>query len=80
MESNSSNMSKLLDEKKIAIGICAMEKKVNSKHMQNILKGFNDFEEFETIMFTEEIIFNLDVEVNILKFFNYIRIGQWSMH
>ena len=48
---------------KIMIGICAMEKKINSKHMQNILKGLRDFEEFEIIIFTEEIIFNLDIEV-----------------
>ena len=39
-----------------------MEKKVNSKHMQNILKELGNFE-FELIIFSEKIIFNEEVEV-----------------
>ena len=51
---------------KIIIGICAMEKKINSRHMQNILKGLEAFEEFQIVVFDEEIIFNYDIEVIIL--------------
>lgn len=49
-------------EKTIKVGICAMEKKVNSKHMQFILKGLEDFGDFTIIVFTEEMLFNLDIE------------------
>lgn len=47
---------------KISIGICAMEKKINSKHMQNILKEIEKFSEFEIIIFTNNIIFNKEVQ------------------
>lgn len=49
-------------EKKIRVGICAMEKKVTSKHMQDILKGLQAFDEFDIIVFSEDIIFNMDIE------------------
>ena len=38
ISSNSSTKS----AKPIRLGICAMEKKVNSKHMQNILNGLKN--------------------------------------
>ena len=44
------------------LGICAMPKKVNSKHMQKILKNIKKFEEFELVYFTEEIIFCEEIE------------------
>ncbi len=47
----------------ISLGICAMEKKIKSQHMQKILTGLSVFEEFKIIVFTEEILFNYDVEV-----------------
>jgi inositol hexakisphosphate/diphosphoinositol-pentakisphosphate kinase len=47
---------------KIKLGICAMEKKVKSSHMKNILDNFNTFEEFKIIIFTEEIIFKKEIE------------------
>ena len=47
---------------KIKLGICAMEKKVKSTHMQNILNGLKQFEEMIIITFTEEIIFNKEIE------------------
>ena len=47
---------------KIKLGICAMEKKVKSTHMQNILNGLKQFEEMIIITFTEEIIFNEEIE------------------
>lgn len=47
---------------KIKIGICAMDKKVNSKQMQNILKGLENFNEFDIIKITEEIFYNSDIE------------------
>ena len=50
------------NETKIKLGICAMSKKVNSKHMQNILKGLEVLEDFEIITFQEEIIFNEEIE------------------
>jgi hypothetical protein len=50
-------------DKVITLGICAMEKKINSRHMQNILIGLEAFEEFKIIVFSEDIIFNKDVEV-----------------
>lgn len=49
-------------EERIKLGICAMEKKVKSKHMQNILKGLEAFDEFELIIFDEFTIFNKEVE------------------
>lgn len=52
------------EETKVKIGICTMEKKVNSKHMQNILKGLQAFTEFEIIIFSEEVIFNNEIEVS----------------
>lgn len=42
-----------------------MEKKVNSKHMENILNGLREFEEFEVIVFDENIIFKYDINVRI---------------
>ena len=39
-----------------------MEKKVNSNHMQNILNGLKQFEELEIVVFSEEIIFNEDIQ------------------
>jgi len=49
-------------EVRIKLGICAMEKKVNSKHMQNILKGLEAFDEFDLIIFDNDTIFNKDWE------------------
>ena len=46
----------------IKLGICAMPKKVNSKHMKNILDNFEKFEEFKIIIFTEDIIFKQEIE------------------
>lgn len=51
-----------MTERKISLGICAMAKKVNSKHMQQILFGLKQFDEFELITFTEDLIFNTEVE------------------
>ena len=53
---------KIIKEERIKLGICAMEKKVNSKHMQNILNGLQAFDEFEIIIFNEDIIFNREIE------------------
>ena len=39
-----------------------MQKKINSTHMKNILDNFQRFEEFQIIIFTEEIIFRLEIE------------------
>ena len=39
-----------------------MGKKVNSKQMQTILKGLEQFDEFEIIVFTEDIIFKSSIE------------------
>ncbi len=47
---------------RIKLGICAMEKKVKSKHMQNILKGLEAFDEFDLIIFDQETIFNKKYE------------------
>ena len=44
------------------LGICAMAKKVNSKHMQKILKNIKKFEEFKLIIFPEDLIFEKDIE------------------
>ena len=49
-------------KKLIKLGICAMPKKVNSTHMKNILDNFQSFEEFEIIIFTEDIIFKNEIE------------------
>ena len=44
------------------LGICAMKKKIHSPHMQQILEFIDNFNDFELIEFTEELIFNEDVE------------------
>ena len=44
------------------LGICAMSKKVNSKHMQKILKNIKKFEEFKLVYFKEDLIFCQEVE------------------
>ncbi len=49
-------------EVRIKLGICAMEKKVNSKHMQDILKGLEAFDEFHIIIFDEDTIFNKEFD------------------
>ena len=49
-------------KKLIKLGICAMPKKINSTHMRNILDNFQRFEEFNLIIFTEDIIFKTEIE------------------
>ena len=49
-------------QKTIKLGICAMEKKVYSKHMQNILNGIRQFTEITIIIFDESIIFGKSIE------------------
>ena len=44
------------------LGICTMSIKVNSKHMQKILKNIKKFEEFKLIYFKEDIIFCKEIE------------------
>ena len=44
------------------LGICAMSKKVNSKHMQKILKNIKKFDEFKLIYFSEDLIFDKEIE------------------
>ena len=44
------------------LGICPMSKKVNTKHMQKILKNIKKFEEFKLINFFEDLIFEEDIE------------------
>ncbi len=44
------------------LGICAMSKKVNSKHMQKILKNIKKFDEFKLIYFSEDLIFDEEIE------------------
>ena len=46
----------------IKLGICAMPRKINNPHMKNILDNFQSFEEFEIIIFTEDIIFKQEIE------------------
>ena len=47
---------------KHTLGICAMEKKIHSPHMQQILEFISSFNDFELIEFTEDLIFNEEVE------------------
>ncbi len=49
-------------QKKIKLGICAMAKKIESTHMQNILKGIIKYNLIEIVIFTEDIIFNKEIE------------------
>ena len=39
-----------------------MPRKINNPHMKNILDNFQSFEEFEIIIFTEDIIFKQEIE------------------
>ena len=43
------------------LGICAMSKKVNAKHMQAIIENIKKFDEFKLVIFSEELIFNEDI-------------------
>ena len=45
-----------------SLGICAMNKKVNSKHMQKILKNIKKFDEFQLVYFSEDLIFDEEIE------------------
>ena len=47
------------------LGICAMAKKVNSKHMQKILKNIKKFEEFKLIIFPEDLIFETTISLSL---------------
>ena len=47
---------------KHTLGICAMSKKIHSPHMQQILEFIQNFNDFELIEFTEDLIFNEEVE------------------
>ena len=38
-----------------------MPRKINNPHMKNILENIQHLEEFEIVIFTEEIIFNKEV-------------------
>ena len=49
-------------QKIIRLGICAMEKKVYSKHMQHILNGLRQYSEISIIIFDESIIFGKQIE------------------
>ena len=49
-------------KKLIKLGICAMPRKVNNPHMKNILDNFKTFEDFEIVIFTEEIIFKTEID------------------
>ena len=51
-----------LNQPKITLGICAMEKKVKSKHMQQILENLKSFGEFELVDYPESLIFNESIE------------------
>ena len=48
--------------KKHTLGICAMKKKIHSPHMQQILEFIKNFNDFDLIEFTEDLIFNEEVE------------------
>ena len=48
--------------KKIKIGVCAMEKKVDSKPMREILRRLAETQEFEIEIFKETIIFEVPIE------------------
>ena len=57
--------SSCISEKKIKLiklGICAMPRKINNPHMKNILENIQHLEEFEIVIFTEEIIFNKEID------------------
>jgi len=45
-----------------SLGICAMDKKINSKHMQKILKNIKKFGEFKLVYFSEDLIFDEEIE------------------
>lgn len=47
---------------KIIVGLCAMEKKVNSKPMKEILKGLEKASYIKLIIFTEKIILHEPIE------------------
>ena len=61
IEKNNKRIMKIMNRVH-TLGICAMSKKVNTKHMQKILKNIKKFEEFKLINFTEDLIFEEDIE------------------
>ena len=48
--------------KKVKLGICAMNKKSNSAQMQSILQRLSAFNEFDIIVFPDEVILNDPIE------------------
>ena len=51
-----------METKTHSIGICAMDKKVKSKHMEKILSNLKSFDEFNIIIIPEEIFTKEDIE------------------
>jgi len=51
------------NDPKLKLGICAMAKKVGSKHMKSILQQLTDFDIFNIIIFDESLIKKDEVEV-----------------
>ena len=47
---------------KILVGVCAMEKKVNGKPMQNILKCLKEYTDIKIVTFPEDVIRDQPIE------------------
>ena len=48
--------------KKVKLGVCAMNKKSHSANMQSILQRLDAFQEFEILVFADEVILNDPIE------------------
>ena len=49
-------------EKKVVVGICAMDKKSNSKPMKEIIKRLENFARLQVLIFPEDVILNYPVK------------------
>jgi hypothetical protein len=48
--------------KKVKLGVCAMNKKSHSANMQSILQRLDAFQEFEILVFADDVILNDPIE------------------
>lgn len=58
--------------KVVIVGVCAMEKKTQSKPMKEILTRLQEFEYIKVIVFEEEVIILVRMKLQTLFFYKWI--------
>lgn len=61
-QGDNSLFEELPEGKRIILGVCAMQKKSNSKPMHEILDRLEKFMQIQTMIFDEDVILNKSIE------------------